>query len=374
MARILIAGCLVLAGMAGVASAADTARASVGDSRLSAGAEVSLGEYVRGNVFLAGGRVRLDNRVGGSAFVTGGEVDVTGPVSHNLFAAGGDLRIESAIDGDVTGAGGKVRITRGAKLRGDVALAGGSIEVEGEVGGDLHAYGDSVVINGVVAGDLELAGETIRIGPDARIAGKLEYRSGGRIVIDPQAEVARGVEEVDGHERNWFRKIRHGATRVGGIMFTLGVVLLGALLILGMPGFSREAAEMIRREPLQSAGMGCVMLVGVPFAIVVLMITVIGIPLALMMIFGYIVLLMLGYLVAALFVGDTVLARLGTERANSVAWRLLFLLLALVALSIVRQVPLIGGFAVLLLFLVGIGAFTLRSWKGIRQKEAGAAA
>jgi hypothetical protein len=114
----------------------------------------------------------------------------------------------------------------------DVALAGGSIEVEGEISGDLRAYGEAITINGTISGDLQMAGETIRIGPDARIGGKLEYRSGGHIVIDPQAQVAQGIEEVDHDEQGWLRKIGHGATRVGGMMFTLGVVLLVIILFL----------------------------------------------------------------------------------------------------------------------------------------------
>ncbi len=368
-----VAGWLVLAGMTGVASAEDTARASVGDHRLSAGDEVSLGEYVPGNVYLAAGRVHLDDRVGGSAFVTGGEVDVTGSVGRNLYAAGGDLRIEGEVEGNVRAAGGKVRVTRGAKLRDNVTLAGGSVEVEGEVGEDLRVFGESIVINGSIGGDLEMAGESIRIGPEARIAGRLEYKSGGSIVVDPRAQIAQGIAELDANDKNWLRKIGRGTTRVGGALFTLGVVLLGALLILGLPSFSREAAATMRREWWQSGGVGCVMLIGVPFAIVVLMITVIGIPLALMMIFGYVVMLMLGYVIAALFVGDLALERLGAERSKSLGWRVLFLLLALVALSFVRQLPLIGGLVVALLFVAGIGAFTIRSWRGIRQKEEAAA-
>ena len=364
-----MAGLLVLAGMAGVASADDSARASVGDNRLSAGDEVTLDEYVPGNVFLAAGRVNLDDRVGGSAFVTGGDVNITGSIGHRLFAAGGDLRIEGEVEGDVRAAGGKLRVPRGAMLRGDVTLAGGSVEMEGEVGGDLAAFGESVVINGVIGGDLKIAAEDIRIGPDTRVAGKLEYKSGGTFLIDPNARIEQGVEQLDSNDRNWFRKAGHGASRVGGAMFTLGVLLLGALLILGLPTFSREASATLRREWWQSAGIGCVMLVGVPFAIVILMITIVGIPLALMMIFGYMVLLMLGYVVAAIFVGDFALERLGGERAKQVGWRLLFLLLALVAISVVRHLPLIGGLAVALLFVAGIGAFTLRSWRGIRQKD-----
>jgi len=374
MSRIWVAGWLVLVGMAGVASADDTARASVGDHRLSAGDEVSLDEYVPGNVYLAAGRVNLDDRVGGSAFVTGGEVDITGSIGRNLYAAGGDLRIEGEVEGDVRAAGGKIRVPRGARLRENVTLAGGSVEMEGDVGEDLEIFGESIVINGNIGGDLQIAGDSIRIGPDTRVAGRLEYKSGSSFDIDPQAQIAQGIEELDADDQGWLKKVGRGTTRVGGALFTLGVVLLGALLILGLPIFSREAAATIRREWWQSAGIGCVMLIGVPFAIVVLMITVIGIPLALMVIFGYIVLLMLGYVIAALFVGDLALERVSAQRAKSLGWRVLSLLLALIALSFVRQVPLIGGLAVALLFVAGIGAFTIRSWRGVRQKEEKAAA
>jgi len=369
MNRNFALGFLALLGLAGVASADDTARAKVGDNRLSAGDEVTMDEYVPGNVFLAAGRVNLDDRIGGSAFVTGGEVDVTGSIGRNLFAAGGDLRIEGEVEGDVHAAGGKLRVPRGAQLRGDVSLAGGNVDVEGEVGGDLETYGESIYVNSIVGGDLRLAGEDIRIGPDTRVSGRLEYKSGGTFVIDPKAQVEQGVEQLDANDHDWFKKARHGSSRGGRTMFSLGVLVLGTLLILGLPAFSREAALAIRREWLQSAGIGCVMLIGVPLAAVILMVTIIGIPLALMMIFGYVVLLMLGYVIAAIFVGDFALERLGGERVKSIGWRVLFLLLALVLLSIVRQLPLIGGLAVALLFVAGIGAFTLRTWRGFRRRN-----
>jgi cytoskeletal protein CcmA (bactofilin family) len=374
MNRYLVPGILVLAGFAGIASADDTARASVGDNRLSAGDEVTIDEYVPGNVFLAAGRVNLDDRIGGSAFVTGGEVGVTGSIGHNLFAAGGDLDIEGEVEGDVHAAGGKLRVQRGAKLRGDAALAGGTINVEGDVGGDLQAYGESIYVNSVIGGDLQLAGEDIRIGPDTRVSGRLEYKSSGQFVMDPKAQVAQGVEQLDANDHGWFGKGHHRSSRGGRTMFSIGVLVLGTLLILGLPAFSREAAGAIRREWLQSAAIGCVMLVGVPLAAVILMITIIGIPLALMMVFGYMVLLMLGYVIAAIFVGDFALEKLGGDRVKSVGWRVLFLLLALVLLSIVRHMPLIGGLVVALLFVAGIGAFTMRTWRGFRRGNSAVAA
>jgi hypothetical protein len=95
--------------------------------------------------------------------------------------------------------------------------------------------------------------------------------------------------------------------------------------------------------------------------------TIIGIPLALLVAFGYVVLLLFGYLIAAIFVGDTVLGRVKAEKLQSVWWRILFMLLALIAIAIVKVVPFLGGLIVMLLFIAGIGAFTMRAWQGFRR-------
>jgi cytoskeletal protein CcmA (bactofilin family) len=366
MKRTIATLILLVSGSLGAATAEDSTEASIGDSRLTAGDVVVLEEPIDGNAFAAGSRVELRERVDRSAFLSGGSVTMAGSVGRNLYAAGGEVRIEGEVEGKARAAGGKVRVSREARIGGSAAFAGDSIEVDGAVGGRLRAYGDTIVINGSVDGDVELAGENIRIGPEARITGRVEYRSGRDIDVDAAAQVAGGVSELQ-QERRWLRQMGRGATIFGGVTISFGMVLLGALLILAMPRFSREAGATILKQPWQSAGLGVVMLLGVPFAIIVLLVTVIGIPLALLLVFGYVVLMLLGYLVAAIFVGDAALERIGKAKVDSAWWRVLFMFLALLAIAIVKQVPFIGGLAVAILFIAGIGAFTMRSWRGFRQ-------
>jgi len=373
MNRTIAAFILVLAGGCGAVAADDRAEASLGDSRLTAGDSVVLDRPIDGNAFAAGGRVEVVDRIDRSAFLSGGDVTVAGSIGRHLYVAGGNVRLEGPVEGKVRVAGGKIRVSGDARIGGSATFAGGSIEVDGAVGRDLRAYGDMIVINGSVGGDVLLVGDDVRIGPDARIAGRVEYRSGRDIRVDPEAQVAKGVTEAR-KDRRWVRKLGRGAAIVGGVTISFGMVLLGALLILAMPRFSREAAATIRRMPWQSAGVGVVMLLGIPFAVVVLLVTVIGIPLALLLVFGYVVLLLLGYLIAAIFLGDTVLERIGKDKAESAWWRILFMFLALLAIAIVKQVPFLGGLAAALLFIAGIGAFTMRSWRGFRQDPGRAAA
>jgi cytoskeletal protein CcmA (bactofilin family) len=356
---------LALMACAGAAAADDDAQASIGDTRLTAGDDVQIDSPVRGNAFAAGARVGVTARIDRSAWLSGGDVTVSAPVGRNLYMAGGDLRLESVVYGGLRAAGGNVRVVRDALVDGSASLAGGSIEVDGGIGRDLRAYGESIVINGVINGDVELAGERIRIGPDARIAGKVEYRSGRPIVIDPEATIGRGITEMQ-KERRWMRSIGRGTT-IMGTTFSFGLVLIGALMLLGLPRFTRESAAKLRSRPAVAAGVGCMMLLGVPLMILLLVLTIIGIPLALLFAFGYVALMLFGYLIAAIFVGDTVLERLSPAKAQAVGWRILFLLLALVVIAIVRQIPFVGGVVVALLFVAGIGAFTMRAWQGFRR-------
>ncbi len=275
------------------------------------------------------------------------------------------MLIEGKVDGKARAAGGKIRLAPGASIGGNASLAGGTIEVEGAVGRRLRAYGDTIFINGSIGGDVELAGDDIRIGPDARITGSVEYRSRRDIVVDPAAQVEGVVREIR-QDRRWLREVGREAAIFGGVTVSFGMVLVGALMILAMPVFSREAGATIRRRPWQSAGVGVLMLIGVPCAAVVLLVTVIGIPLALLLVVGYVALMLLGYLVAAIFVGDLALERVGKDKLGSAWWRVLFMFLALVAIAVVKQLPFLGGLAAAALFVAGIGAFTIRSWQGFR--------
>lgn len=337
--------------VSGTAAADDSARARFG-----------------GTAFEAGGSVELEEPVLGNAFVSGGDVEVRAPVGRSLFAAGGEVTLAGPVEGSARMAGGTIRITPEARVVGDATLAGGSITVDGPVDGDLRAFGERITVNARVSGDLQFAGEDLRIGPAARIGGDVIYTEGDRFSIDPAAQVLGTVKRAR-NERDW-RRLTRDATVVGGISLSFGMMLLGVLLVLALPRFTREAAASIRKMPWQSLGVGFAMLVGVPLLLVMLVITLIGIPLAVLFAFVYGALLVAGGLVAALFLGDTVLGRIDERKLDSAWWRALFLVLAIVAVACIRLVPVAGPLAWWLLFLAGVGAFTLRAWDGLRNDPA----
>ena len=368
----LAAAWLVAAGLAaGPSAAADEARGSFGDDRYVAGDDVMLEEDVTGDALVVGGRSEVAGRVGGDALVTGGTVDVRGEIGEDVYAAGGDVRIEATVRGNLRAAGGSVSLEPGASVAGNATLAGGNVDVYGKVGGGLQAFGGRIRLDGEVAGDVEAASDNVRVGPDARIGGKLLYRGPGMPEVAEGAVIAGGVEK----QRRAWKEIRpeSGIGRAAaGVMRALwfaGVLLLGVLFVALFPAFSREAATTVRSDALASVGLGLALLVAVPVVAVVLFVTIIGIPLGFAVLMGYALMLMLGYITGALALGDLLLAKAKPAESGSSGWRILFLVLALLAVALVRRIPVVGELAVFALFLAGFGAFALRALRGYRGAE-----
>jgi cytoskeletal protein CcmA (bactofilin family) len=361
---------LALLGAWGAVEAADQASGSLGDDRFVAGEDVALAERVEGDAFVAGGRSQIDGHVSGDALATGGTVDVRGEVAQDLYAAGGEVRIEALVRGNARVAGGTIYLERSADIAGNATLAGGSVEQRGHVGGTLAVFGGRVRLNGAVDGDVEVASEDIRVGPDAVIGGRLTYEGPSRPEVADSAVITGGIERRNSRWRGMGEESGFGRVLVGVFrtLWFAGVLLTGILLVAVFPGFTREAAATARSDTLTCLGLGLALLLAVPLLALMLFVTIIGIPLGIATLMGYGLLLMLGYLTAALAVGDWLLLRSRPVDAEAAGWRMLFLLVALVAMALLRWVPWVGQIAVFVLFMVGLGAFALRSVRGYRAE------
>ena len=211
------------------------------------------------------------------------------------------------------------------------------------------------------------------IGPATRIDGKLVYRGPDAPVVPEGAIIAGGVEFHESSARRWMDHDTHvvmdTGRAVGSVLWFVGVLVVASLFAALFPDFSTQAAALIGRDPWTSLGIGLAVLVCVPFLAVVLLITIIGIPLALLLVPVYLLLLFLGWVTAALFLAQKLVELARPGRPVSLPQRLLALLAALVALWLVRQVPLAGPVIGLVALSAGIGALVWQLW-GRRERPA----
>jgi hypothetical protein len=345
----------------------DSITKRLGADHVGVGGEVNLTDAVAGDTFLAGGRVSTAAEVKGDLVAAGGEVSIGGGVGDDLYAAGGQLQVDAIVAGNARVAGGDVTIGPATVVAGALSATGGRLRFEGNTHQYLQASGGSVFIDGVVQGDAEVDAEEITIGPNTRITGKLVARSPRQPVVPEGAQIAGGVEyhqaevgHVIGADGSTdVASVKHG---IGSFLWMLGVFAAGALFMLAFPAYSARAAKWIGQEPLRSLGLGFVILVSLPVLVVLLLFTIVGIPLALIVFMLYVLLLFLGWVTAAMFVGQKLLGFVRSDAPETTGRRLLALLAAVLALWLVGFVPILGFWVRFAALLLGIGALVWQGW------------
>ena len=288
----------------------------------------------------------------GESIRVGAEVVIAEPVHGSVHAAGGRVRLDAAVDGSARLAGGKVEVGPDAVVGKNASLAGGSVTIDGSIKNNLHAAGGQITINGPVGGDVSVAAGTLELGPNARIAGKLTFR-GGELRRDSAAQVAGAIEHVRGHTQR--HQVTPAERFVHGWVWTLGLMLLAAIIAGALPGPSQRMAQELRERPWMTPLLGFIALTSIPVAAVLVMLTIIGIPLGLLALLGYFALLLVGYVWLSVVVGGLLLERIKAETAQRTAWRIGAAVAAMLVLAILVRLPIVGGFLKLAALVVGVG-------------------
>jgi cytoskeletal protein CcmA (bactofilin family) len=321
-------------------------------------------------IALAGG-VAAEEASATTNIRVGGDLRISDAVDGTLHAAGGEVTLDAPVNGDVRMAGGSVKITQASVISGDLSVAGGSVVVDGSIEGKLRAAGGNVRLDGPVTGDATVAAGTLELGPNARIEGKLEFR-GEDLRRDPAAQVAGGVDHRARGHRTWHHE--NAAERfLHGWIWSAGLMALAALLAAALPGASQRMTRELRERPWITPLIGLLALATIPVAAVLVMITIIGIPIALLALFGYAVLLLLGYVWVAVVVGGMLLDRVKPETAARTAWHAGAAVLAMLVLAILVRMPLVGGAVKLAVLAVGVGMIVAALFRYTRPAPVAAA-
>ena len=291
---------------------------------------------------------------GKRAFV-GGDVTIDTAVDRDVLAAGGNVTVSAPIAGNLRAAGGDVTITSEAAIKGNTSIASGNLTILGAIQGNLLAGAGNITIDAPIDGDVTVGAGTLELGPNARIGGKLKFR-GGNLDRHPEAVVTGGIEQRARSKKKHREDFVFGPSRgSGGWFWTLGLMILAGLIAAALPGPSERMASELRARPWMAAFLGFVALTCIPAAAVLIMITIIGIPLGILALLGYVALLLVGYVSASVVAGGILLDRMKAEVAGQAAWRAGAAVAAMLVISLLARVPILGGIVIFAALVIGIG-------------------
>ena len=328
-----------------------TQRGIVNDDFYAAGGTVDVDAVVSGDVVAAGGDLFIANHVKGDVNVAGGSVHIRGDIQDDVRTAGGDITVDANIGDDLIASGGKVNVSAGSTIGGEVWLAGGDVHVAGTINKNLLIFAGNVRLSGIVHGDVMIEGGEIQILEGAIIDGDLHYKSPNEANIHSTATIAGKVtyEQVEWDDSH----------RGAGLFFIITMVVASIVLFKLFPGFTLSAVGRISADPLKSLGAGLFALIIIPVVAVLLISIVLGVWIGLSLLALYFVALLLGFLVACFFLGDRGAMLLNKDVGTS-RRRLLFTSIAIIALGLIKLIPVIGGLLLFVLLLLGFGAVIMQ--------------
>jgi cytoskeletal protein CcmA (bactofilin family) len=326
------------------------------------GATVRTDGPVNGDLIAAAGRINVNHAVSGDAVLAAGSIEVYGNIGDDLRAAGGVVSVSGSVAGEAMLAGGSIALGPDAEVSGRARLVGSDVVVGGKMRNGLKVYANKILVLGEVNGPVQLAGEQIEILGSARILGDITYSSGQIIKIDSGAKIAGKVtRNSDVFE---FPRPRLDMPALPALrpLLLLGLLAAGLLLIAMFPRFTRATLLAFGGAPLKSLGLGTAVFFSLPPVILLLVITIIGIPIALALSAIYFMALLVGYLIIAFFIGDRLLGILRKKSEPGMGWRASSLAASLLLLWLIHNLPYIGNLAIFVLLLAGLGAMILQAF------------
>ncbi len=337
--------------------------AVVDQDYFAAGESVTIAGTVNGDVYIAGGNIDVTGTINGDIFAAGGTVNIRGTVSDDVRVAGGQVLISGAVGKSVTAMGGSITIDDSASIDGSLVSGAGNLVVYGPIARGATIGAGTVQLGSSITGNVLAGVEQLVLTPDAVIGGDLTYYSDTEAQVQQGAvvegEVTMKALPVDQEKMNERTEEAERAMNTAGIvtriLYLLSLYVMGTIFLLLIPEATKKISGYIAASPWNSLGMGFLILFLTPVLLLVLMMTVIGIPLALILLAGYLIYMYLSVLFASYLVGEKAIGYISKKEYSP----FLILLVGLFIYGLLISIPLIGWLVSFVAMLAGMGALIL---------------
>src|SRR3989344_243503 len=326
-----------------------------------AGRKVTVRGTINGDLFCAGQNVTVDADVLGDVICAGQNVTINGTVSGDARLAGQMITINGAIDSNLTSFGQPIELPADGIVSGEVFAAGQDFSERGTIGKTLNGGFESAELNGEINGDVQLVVNSLRVGNDASILGNLTYESKTNIEVPTTASISGTVRRTEPTAKELtarpLRPIANTSMRAfswaGWLMRVLTYLILGLLLAIIFPVFTKKILDLSEQYQGRSMLLGFVSFFVIPILLVLLVISLIGIPIALIGLFLWLFFLFVSRITFALFVGKKVLTQLKLKQIDSMAW---VTVVGVLTTSLLFKIPFLGWLLSCIAVIWGFGA------------------
>src|SRR5437762_12094299 len=192
------------------------------------------------------------------------------------------------------------------------------------------------------------------IGSGAQVDGPIHFDGDRPAIVSPGAKLASPVEFKRMEKKQSYRD---GHYYVWQVIWAAAFILFGLVLFALMPKFSQEAVKSAEQYGA-SAGLGVLVLFGVPIAACIACITVVGLFIGISTLFVWYAALYFAQIIVGTVVGQWLMGRTG-ELWPTVGR----MAVGVVIVRLCTTIPHVGGWVKFVAILWGIGAMSLAIYR-----------
>ena len=346
------------------------AEETIAGNLYTAGTNVIIDGKVSGDVFCAGQSVAINGEVAGDVFCAGSSIAINGKVGGSIRVAASELSIGGQVERSALAIASNINLSDSGKIGWNFLGGAANFTAYGPVGGDLQFGGASLVINNTVGGNVRFYGETtekqqesnapaLTLLPKAIVNGSLTYSETASTDIKDGAQVKGETIK----KAPQFKKMENKAQKsfwpfsVSFAIFgLLTTVILGLVLVRLNSDAVEAVTDNILERPWATLGWGLVLLILTPIVIILLLITLVGLPLAILTGLLFAIYLMLSKVVFGIALG-----RLINDKAK---WKLSLYwaaVIGIVVTDLIIFIPVIGWIFGFFTLLWSFGALMIAS-------------
>lgn len=350
---------------------------TITDNHFVSGENLNIEGTYEKDVFLSGTNINFIGDIQGDLFVIGQNIKVSGQVQGSVFFVASQIELAANVGGSVRGIAQKVLLKN--NIAHNVTVFASDIDNQASVG--WHGY--------LVAKDMKIGGEferldikttkasinakiknslviismgntaSVEILAPGEIGGNVDYTGKNKLAIADDVMIYGEVSEKNILQPTTKNFITYSQI-FWWLVFLFGLILTGLVMIGLFGNRLLVLPKLIEQENYKLFLPGLVVFILVPLLVVLLFISLIGIPVALLLLLFYLLVFYLGQILLAIWLGDFIWQRikqkpkLTQDTKNYLFW---CLVLGAIVWRLILLVPFFGGliaWLVSLLFFGGI--------------------
>ena len=314
-----------------------------------AGDYLVFSQEIGGDLFAAGKILEISAPVSGDSVVAGQNILFSAPIGDDVRAAAGRITIDSAVGDSALLAGQDIILRSGATVGGDFWGSGQEIQILGNVGGNLKISARRVVLDSEISGNADIFADELIFEENAKILGSANIKTNSVLSTDDFLRIS-GDSQVEN-----FTMPSSGAASffsLFDILSFLSSLLFGFLFLFLAPHYSVHFVSLAQKSPFSSFGMGILFFFIAPLLFLLLFVSLVGIPIA----------LLLGFLFGVFCVFAKILSGLSLVAlfpsslfSSSLSRRFSLFSVATLSLFLLSALPVVGGLLSFFVFLFALG-------------------